>query len=305
MEESWPECKSKSQAYTSLTYGNRCSSCSVQCHSQHEQVELFARRHFQCDCGTTLLGEEASCEIGKRLGQWANDGNKYDSCFRNVFCTCGRDYDPATETDEMVQCLVCENWLHMRCLLPHNEEEGAFGVDDFDMLLCGVCTRSAGLKAILERYAGKEGTGVVVVDEDGKVYGRLAEESKAEEAKEEAPVEIGQKRAREESADNEDASKKVKLDDVDSTIAASNDPSSEVVKPDGLDKPTNGDSIDNPSSEVKEPSSEAAKQECSAPDATPSVIFAKLLAKEGLGASVFLQDEDWRDQWCRCAKVSF
>lgn len=39
-----------------------CATCSITCHSEHEQVELFSRRHFQCDCGTTRLGEQAVCK---------------------------------------------------------------------------------------------------------------------------------------------------------------------------------------------------------------------------------------------------
>lgn len=38
-----------------------CATCSITCHSEHEQVELFSRRNFQCDCGTTRLGDEAIC----------------------------------------------------------------------------------------------------------------------------------------------------------------------------------------------------------------------------------------------------
>lgn len=39
-----------------------CATCSITCHAEHDQVELFSRRNFQCDCGTTRLGPQASCE---------------------------------------------------------------------------------------------------------------------------------------------------------------------------------------------------------------------------------------------------
>ncbi|KAJ1569186.1 hypothetical protein HK405_008742 [Cladochytrium tenue] len=35
-----------------------CYACFVQCHTDHEVVELSARWSFQCDCGTTLMKGE-------------------------------------------------------------------------------------------------------------------------------------------------------------------------------------------------------------------------------------------------------
>lgn len=32
-----------------------CYSCSIQCHTDHELVELFSKRNFTCDCGTTRM----------------------------------------------------------------------------------------------------------------------------------------------------------------------------------------------------------------------------------------------------------
>lgn len=37
-----------------------------------------------------------------------NDGNVYGRNFEGSFCRCGREYDPATERETMVQCLSCE-----------------------------------------------------------------------------------------------------------------------------------------------------------------------------------------------------
>lgn len=34
-----------------------CYSCSIQCHADHELVELFAKRNFTCDCGTTRMSQ--------------------------------------------------------------------------------------------------------------------------------------------------------------------------------------------------------------------------------------------------------
>lgn len=80
--------------------------------SYTELVELFSRRDFVCDCGTSRLGPEASCTLSGRTPATSKPhaDNKYDHTFVGEFCICekGKTYDPATEEDEMFQCLVCE-----------------------------------------------------------------------------------------------------------------------------------------------------------------------------------------------------
>ena len=41
--------------------GGVCVGCSVSCHSDHDLVELFHRRHFRCDCGTPNLYRHRPC----------------------------------------------------------------------------------------------------------------------------------------------------------------------------------------------------------------------------------------------------
>ena len=42
-----------------------CYSCSIQCHSSHELVELFTKRNFVCDCGTTKMSKtiDGGCKL--------------------------------------------------------------------------------------------------------------------------------------------------------------------------------------------------------------------------------------------------
>jgi hypothetical protein len=37
-----------------------------------------------------------------------NEENKYSHNFKGEFCRCGREYDPETETEAMIQCIACE-----------------------------------------------------------------------------------------------------------------------------------------------------------------------------------------------------
>lgn len=82
-----------------------CTACSVACHTDHEQVELFFKRGFRCDCPTSAIPH--ACMLVKDLKE-INATNNYGQNFQNKFCRCGRDYDANTERETMVQCLACE-----------------------------------------------------------------------------------------------------------------------------------------------------------------------------------------------------
>ncbi len=82
-----------------------CSSCSIACHTDHEQLELFPKRKFRCDCPTTAL--TYSCSLHKHP-EALNEENEYGQNFDGKFCRCGRPYDAKSERETMIQCLSCE-----------------------------------------------------------------------------------------------------------------------------------------------------------------------------------------------------
>lgn len=45
-----------------------CYSCSIQCHAEHDLVELFSKRSFTCDCGTTRMSNVPSGGCRLRQG---------------------------------------------------------------------------------------------------------------------------------------------------------------------------------------------------------------------------------------------
>ncbi|KAG6168709.1 hypothetical protein E4U51_002002 [Claviceps purpurea] len=112
-----------------------CYACSVQCHGEHELVEIFQKRNFTCDCGTTRIPKESPCtlrynEQTKRKGDVYSEqpdvNNKYNQNFGNVFCGCECDYDPFQQKGTMFQCLGLgthetggcgEDWYHPGCLV--------------------------------------------------------------------------------------------------------------------------------------------------------------------------------------------
>ncbi|WEW59141.1 RING-type E3 ubiquitin-protein ligase [Emydomyces testavorans] len=116
-----------------------CYSCSISCHGEHTLVELFNKRNFVCDCGTTRLPSTSPCTLRVDPKTDAKPvhseepaaENKYNQNFRNRFCCCGDTYDPHQEKGTMFQCLGLgsvetggcgEDWYHPECLvgLPRN-----------------------------------------------------------------------------------------------------------------------------------------------------------------------------------------
>ncbi|KAL4938747.1 putative zinc finger in N-recognin-domain-containing protein, partial [Aspergillus oleicola] len=118
----------------SYTAAGVCYSCSIVCHGEHTLVELFNKRNFVCDCGTTRIVAETPCTLradpktgakGVKSEQ-PHPGNRYNGNFQNKFCGCGEDYNAHEEKGTMFQCLGLgttetggcgEDWWHPECLI--------------------------------------------------------------------------------------------------------------------------------------------------------------------------------------------
>ena len=97
-------------------------------------MELFARRNFTCDCGTTRLPSTSPCTLridpttgikGPVHSQTPATENTYNRNFQNRFCGCGEVYDAHEEKGTMFQCLGLateqdggcgEDWWHPECV---------------------------------------------------------------------------------------------------------------------------------------------------------------------------------------------
>ncbi|PYH89097.1 hypothetical protein BO71DRAFT_444808 [Aspergillus ellipticus CBS 707.79] len=121
-----------------------CYSCSISCHGEHTLVELFNKRDFVCDCGTTRIPSSSPCNLRNDPKTGAkgvhseepHPDNKYCQNFQNKFCGCAENYDANTERGTMFQCLGLgtvetggcgEDWWHPECLigLPRDWYTGA------------------------------------------------------------------------------------------------------------------------------------------------------------------------------------
>lgn len=110
-----------------------CLACSLRCHEKHELVELYTKRNFHCDCG--LKTGSSPCQIDPtKTTQTTN--NTYNQNFIGLYCICRRKYpDPEDPNDdEMIQCIMCEDWyhsLHLNTKAPPSEA--------YDEMICGDC----------------------------------------------------------------------------------------------------------------------------------------------------------------------
>jgi len=115
-----------------------CAACAYHCHANHEVNELYTKRFFRCDCGNSKLSHQP-CKLYPNKDS-ENIFNKYNDNFRGIYCTCKRAYpdkEAPTNDDEMIQCIICEDWFHSQHLgvaLPMEENE----TNQMDMI-CQAC----------------------------------------------------------------------------------------------------------------------------------------------------------------------
>ncbi|KAM9356118.1 putative E3 ubiquitin-protein ligase UBR7 [Pholidichthys leucotaenia] len=92
-----------------------CLACANKCHDGHEIFELYTKRNFRCDCGNKKFGD-FKCQLSPDKEE-ENIKNNYSHNFHGCYCTCDRPYpDTDEQDDEMIQCVVCEDWFHSRHL---------------------------------------------------------------------------------------------------------------------------------------------------------------------------------------------
>lgn len=94
-----------------------CLACSYACHEGHQLYELYTKRNFRCDCGNSRFPSTNPCRLYPAKDV-INAGNDYNQNFHGRYCTCERPYpDPEDDVeDEMLQCVMCEDWYHGRHL---------------------------------------------------------------------------------------------------------------------------------------------------------------------------------------------
>ncbi|PVU90346.1 hypothetical protein BB561_004915 [Smittium simulii] len=119
-----------------------CYGCSISCHSQHDVIELFAKRDFMCDCGTISSKNNISnqCNLTKNDSNAFNSRNSknlYNHNFWGYYCRCDTFYDPISEPREMIQCFICNDWFHDECIGNIPDET------DYENYICRDCVKKS------------------------------------------------------------------------------------------------------------------------------------------------------------------
>lgn len=184
-----------------------CLACSLHCHENHELIELYTKRNFRCDCGNPKFGTQ-SCTFTPEKTD-LNYENRYNQNFSGLYCICHRPYpDPeATEEEEMIQCVVCEDWLHenhLEATVPNN--------DQYSEMVCKACMEDNDFlhdySDIIINVVDKE---IIVTDpdldvtiEDTKINGNLNKDQMAEKGAEDIVEESEQAKSIEEQDQNKE-----------------------------------------------------------------------------------------------------
>lgn len=114
-----------------------CLGCSLNCHDGHELIELYSKRNFKCDCGTSKFKSSVkkNCSLNDNDSASSprkdvvNSGNVYNHNYFGLYCRCNLPYGVApvepknkkrkdsldlnVDPMEMMQCCLCEDWFHL------------------------------------------------------------------------------------------------------------------------------------------------------------------------------------------------
>ncbi|KAI0764952.1 hypothetical protein C8Q74DRAFT_1450087 [Fomes fomentarius] len=290
-----------------------CSACSVACHTDHEQLELFPKRGFRCDCPTRALAHP--CTLHTHLEE-PNGRNMYGRNFNAQFCRCGRKYDAENERETMIQCLACEDWFHESCLNLREQsssreptptpaapdaaaansaseapvDDGAsdasssglppplISADDYDVLVCSACVRKIDA---LRRVAGTHGALMVVrsSSSDTEPWTIIGKDA----AKEIAPVNV------------ETADVKGNEDPQVPAAGEKRERSGSVVEGPQAKRPRVSEACLTP------PQDQGVKKLLDILDAPSTDEAVKEEDTDRCyGAGDVFLTEGWRDRWCRC-----
>ncbi len=181
-----------------------CYACSVQCHGEHTLVEIFNKRNFTCDCGTTRFPATSPCSLrvnpltkakGGIHSDYPDPNNKYNHNFSNRFCGCDCYYDPFKQKGTMFQCLGLgthetggcgEDWWHPGCVvgLGPNWFEAMEKTKPAQGSIGEAPSAGTALPTISEGQEGQEAPGAAGPEED-------SEEDPEEVADDDVPMPLG------------------------------------------------------------------------------------------------------------------
>lgn len=102
---------SNNTEFENYIYGYICSECALNCHRDHNIVNLGTKHNITCDCGNNLY-KRNNCNISHTIIKPKyNYNNIYTH--NNIIKYC---YCDGNEELPMYQCVQCCDWFHRNCL---------------------------------------------------------------------------------------------------------------------------------------------------------------------------------------------
>ncbi|XP_045768941.1 putative E3 ubiquitin-protein ligase UBR7 [Maniola jurtina] len=188
-----------------------CLACSLTCHENHDLIELYTKRNFKCDCGNPKFNSNP-CQFTPDKTD-LNEENNYNQNFSGLYCVCHRPYpDPESPTEvEMIQCIICEDWLHashLEATVPDN--------DQYSEMICKGCMEKNEFLHDYSKLAVNTDVDIITngIDNDKMCNGDAKlEEVVEDETVKTADVEMTEKASDNVTANPEESSEKTSGDD--------------------------------------------------------------------------------------------
>ncbi|KAJ2299463.1 hypothetical protein IWW55_004177 [Coemansia sp. RSA 2706] len=105
-----------------------CGYLTAQADLEREAAEVLSGKFDECTYDKGYLKRLRSA-----LAEMENTHNVYNHNFWGFYCRCDQFYDPDSESGMMIQCLVCNDWFHDKCIGKVPDEER------YDDYICREC----------------------------------------------------------------------------------------------------------------------------------------------------------------------
>eukprot|EP01084_Bolivina_argentea_P100346 180195_1 len=123
--------KNNNNNNSSASFSGICLGCSMNCHLDHNVIELWNKRHFRCDCGNSKFkhSKQSQCLLSCQKDP-INELNQYNHNFKGKYCYCHREYAASQHT--MHQCFLCQDWFHQTCIILHHLKQNQHLKREYD-----------------------------------------------------------------------------------------------------------------------------------------------------------------------------
>ncbi|KAL1463272.1 hypothetical protein WDU94_015039 [Cyamophila willieti] len=274
-----------------------CLACNYHCHEGHNIVELYTKRNFRCDCGNSKFGDK-KCNL-EPVKDAVNINNVYNQNFKGKYCSCSRPYpdDDNPNSDEMIQCALCEDWYHTGHL---GNDSSVPAAEDYCEMCCPDCVNKYPVLKLyphlLVKESKEDNDSIKKIDTNSSENSQPTSVSGNNFEKPSEKVEDTKTVEKETEVDKTTDSDKASTSELADATIASTTPREVAIK--AVGGASNGDDEDTVISKDKQDEEEAVDietvkpKECLIKGQDPSSLPPVTKAS--------FWEEGWRAQLCKC-----